>query len=371
MKDHIVLSFGPDEAYSRHSEGAFLRLNNGDLLFVYSRFTGNYGDDAPSDLAAMVSPDEGETWSEPVTAIPASMYGTHNIMSTSLVRMQNGDVGLFYLVKRKPDDVRVFLSRSRDEGKTWYRHVECSLPDRPAYYVVNNDRVERLSSGRLLIPTAYHRGSYSETDHTGYFDGRSFTLFFYSDDDGETWHESPETVFPPFTRTITGLQEPGAIELKNGVIWGYARTDQHCQYEFFSYDGGLHWTDAQPSRFTSPASPMKISRRPDTGDLYAVWNPVPNFNGRYTTHPSDDGAAIVWAYSSGAGWGRTPLVWAVSRDEGETWSEPKLIEGDPEAGYCYPAVFFTKDQGMLVAYCAGGPADGICLARLTIKKIAL
>ncbi len=369
MKDHIVLSFGPDEAYSRHSEGDFLRLNNGNLLFVYSRFTESFDDDAPSDLVAMISPDEGETWSDPVTAISASMYNTHQVMSSSLMRMQNGDVGLFYLVKLKADDERVFLSRSRDEGKTWYRHIECSLPDRPAYYVVNNDRVERLSSGRLLIPMAYHRGGYSATDSSIHWDGRSFVLFQYSDDDGETWKESPEVVFPPFSRTRTGLQEPGAIELKNGVIWGYARTDQHCQYEFFSYDSGLHWTEAQPSRFTSPASPMKISRHPDTGDLYAVWNPVPNYNGRYTIFPAEKGSANAWASSNGGG--RTPLVWAVSNDEGETWSEPKLIEGDPGVGYCYPAVFFTKDQGMLVAYCAGGPTDGDCLARLTIKKIAL
>ena len=144
------------------------------------------------------------------------------------------------------------------------------------------------------------------------------------------------------------------IELNNGVLWGYARTDQMSQYEFFSMDGGETWTVPQASRFTSPPSPLKIKRHPKSGDLYAVWNPIPNYNGRELTR---------------AGWGRTPLVWAVSRDDGRTWSEQQVVEGNSEHGYCYPAIFFTDDDAMLVAYCAGGPEDGMCLCRLTIQKV--
>ena len=354
MNNHIVASWGPDERYSRHSEGDFLRLNDGRILFVYSRFTGTYDDAAPSDLVASYSSDEGETWSEPVTVIPASMYNTENVMSVSLMRMKNGDVGLFYIVKQTLTINRMMLSLSNDEGQTFYRHILCSLPDREGYYVLNNDRVERLSGGRLIMPLAFHRGGYG--DSHAYFDGRSSDSFLISDDDGETWHESADVIFPPFTNSRSGLQEPGVIELKSGVLWAYSRTDKMYQYEAFSMDGGEHWTAAQPSRFTSPCSPMKLDRHPETGDLYAIWNPIPAYNGRYTSR---------------AGWGRTPLVWAVSKDDGATWSDYQIIEGHEEHGYCYPAVFFTNDKSMLVAYCSGGPDNGICLARLTIQKIAI
>lgn len=354
MKNRITASWGPDANYSRHSEGDFLRLNDGRILFVYSRFTGSYDDGAPSDLAASWSSDEGETWSDPVTVLPASLYNTRNVMSVTLMRMKNGDVGLFYIVKQTMSINRLMLSLSNDEGQTYYRHIECSLPDRAGYYVLNNDRVERLSSGRLIMPLAYHRGGYGD-GHT-YFDGRSSTCFLLSDDDGETWREAADVVFPSFTRTTSGLQEPGVIEKKNGALWAYSRTDMMYQYEYFSIDGGEHWTIPQPSRFTAPCSPLKIDRHPATGDLYSVWNPIPNYNGRKTSR---------------AGWGRTPLVWAVSHDDGETWSEPAVIEGHEDHGYCYPAIFFTNDGCMLVAYCSGGPADGICLARLTIQKIQL
>ena len=356
MQDHIVVSYGPDERYSRHSEGAFLRLKDGRILFVYSRFTGNYHDAAPCGLASSYSWDEGETWSEPRQLLSASMYNTKNIMSVSLMRMQNGDVGLFYGVKATPTCNRKMLSLSSDEGETFYKHIECTLPDRPAYCVLNNDRVERLSTGRIIMPLAYHRGGSDPESDNYYFDGRGVAVFLYSDDDGATWQEAPDIVFAPFTGSNTGLQEIGVIEKKDGTLWGYSRTDKMYQYEFFSFDGGLHWTQAQPFRFTSPRSPLKIKRHPETGDLYAVWNPIPNYNGRYT---------------SKAGWGRTPIVWAVSHDDGVTWSENHTIEDDPEHGYCYPAIFFTKDGGMLVAYCSGGQEDGICLARLTIKKIAI
>jgi len=353
MENRIVASWGPNGTYSRHSEGDFLRLKDGRILFVYSRFTESYDDGAPSDLVACWSGDEGETWTEPVTVISASLFNTENVMSVSLMRMQNGDIGLFYIVKQTKSINRLILSRSGDEGRTFGTHIECSLPDRAGYYVLNNDRVERLSSGRLIMPLAYHRGGHGEN---AYFDGRSYDCFLLSDDDGATWHEAADAVFPPFTHTGSGLQEPGVIEKKNGVLWGYSRTDQMVQYEYFSMDGGEHWTAAQPSGFTSPCSPMKIDRHPETGDLYAVWNPIPVYNGRYTSR---------------AGWGRTPLVWAVSKDDGVTWSNYSIIEGDEEHGYCYPAIFFTKDGCMLVAYCSGGPEDGICLARLSIQKIRI
>ncbi len=357
MNSRATAVFAPDEQYTRHSEGAFLRLHDGGIYFAYSRFMESNFDDAPSDIAACVSYDEGESWSDPQTIIPASLHSTKNVMSVSLLRMTNGDIGLFYLVKQTPSENVLMLSRSADEGKTFYRHTVCTPPGRPGYYVVNNDRIERLQSGRLIVPAAFHRGGHCSDKSTRiYMDPRGFVCFWYSDDDGETWHESRETVYPNFTHTQAGLQEPGLIELKSGVLWGYARTDMMYQYEFFSMDAGQKWTTAQPSRFTSPPSPMKIKRNPYTGDLYAVWNPVPNYNGKYT---------------SKAGWGRTPFVYAVSKTDGATWGEQQVFEDDAERGYCYPAVFFTEDNAMLLAYCSGGIEDKSCLARLTIRKIEL
>ena len=343
---HIV----PDEIYTRHSEGAFLTLKDGSILFAYSRFHHGLYDESPCDIVSITSRDGGRTWSEAYILVSAEEFGVENVMSASLMRMQNGDVGLFYIVKKHPNRSMIMLSRSSDEGRTFYKHVECTAEFIPTSYVLNNDRAVRLESGRILLPLACHRGGVTVSGRA-FYDYRANVAFLYSDDDGETWQSFPYTI-PGAHNTVSGLQEPGVIELKSGVLWAYFRTDAMYQYESYSVDGGLRWTDAQPSRFTSPLSPMKIARDPETEALIAVWNPIPRYNGRKC------------GYSD-----RTPIVWAISRDDGRTWSEPVSLDDDFDRGYCYPAIHFLGNGEMLVSYCSGGPDNGSILGRTTIRRV--
>lgn len=351
-----VLVLGPEGNYPRHSEGSFFRMKDGGILFVYSRFHDGWLDDAPSDIVGITSYDEGETWSEPRVYIAAEQYNTENVMSCSLLRMNNGDLGLFYLVKANMWTYQLWLSRSRDEGKTFYEHHECSRHRGDGIYVVNNDRVRRLSSGRIIVPLAVHRIVRLDGDIKRYYDFRAVTLFLYSDDDGLTFNESSQTLSIPSSHSHSGLQEPGVIELADNLLWAYMRTDMMFQYESFSFDQGDTWTQPQPSRFTSPCSPMLVVRRPDNGWLYAIFNPIPEYLGRNAPR------------SSG---GRTPIVFSISQDNGKTWGEEQIIADDPVRGYCYPAALFTNDGCMLVSYCSGSPEQLSCLAETTISKVKL
>lgn len=358
----IVLELPPGPGNARNSEGAFLDLNDGRVLFVYSRFVGDDGNDhAKAVLAARHSGDRGETWSgDSIIATPDEERAM-NVMSVSLLRMQNGDIGLFYLLRRSWHDMRMQLRRSSDEGLTWSAAVQCM----PAaeYYVVNNDRVVRLASGRLIIPAALHRrlrdvNDYEGRDWRGIWRSIAITVFFLSDDDGLTWREAKTMVALSNPHTETGLQEPGAIELPGGVIWGWARTDLGRQYEFFSWDGGETWSEPRPSRFTSPASPLSMKRLPGTSRMLAIWNPIPNYQTRALAEPGGD---------------RTPLVAALGEGfSDETWGAPMLIDENEveREGYCYTAVHFTSDS-VLLAYCAGGIRDQGMLNRLRIRRIEL
>lgn len=352
-KGKIVLELGPKPKNPRNSEGAFSNLKDGRIIFIYSRFNHiSAADNAPADLAAVWSDDKGESWSDEKVILSAQQDQAENIMSVSLNRMQNGDLGLFYFIRRGFGNGKVYLRRSADEGKTWGEAI-CCVPAR-GYYVTNNDRVIRLKDGRLILPTGYHRTIFSQNGRSETWDSRSTTIYFLSDDDGTTWHESsPCAIQARCSRS--GLQEPGVVELKNGSLYGWARTDLGAQYEMFSFDRGNTWTAPQPSRFTSPCSPLSMKRDEKTNHLIAIFNPIPE----YITRPRQ---TKTW------NGGRTPLVCSVSRDEGQTWDELLILEDDPDSGYCYTAMHFYEDS-LLLAYCAGSPADGGCLNRLRIRKM--
>jgi sialidase-1 len=150
-----VFEMPPAEGNPRNSEGAFIELSDGRLMFVYSHYIGDsYADDAAAAIAKCYSSDRGETWSQRQIIVMPDEHKVRNIMSVSLLRMKNGDIGLFYLIRYGWHDMRLHLRRSSDEGETWGEPICCI--NAPGYFVTNNDRVVRLSSGRLIIPAARH-----------------------------------------------------------------------------------------------------------------------------------------------------------------------------------------------------------------------
>ena len=108
------------------------------------------------------------------------------------------------------------------------------------------------------------------------------------------------------------------------------------------------------SIFTSPPSPMHFKWV--DGVIYAIYNPIPRYNGVEYSKVTRN---------------RTPYVLRKSTDGGESYGPLNIIENDPERGYCYPAVIGTKDGCLLLAYCRGGEADGNTLCRLGIAKVQI
>ena len=348
----IVLELSPTTQNPRNSEGAFLPLKDGRILFAYTRFTGGSGDDAAAEIAALYSTDKGITWSlKPETLVRNDAQA--NVMSVSLLRLRDGRIVLFYLKKNNLADCRPYLKISWDEAKTW-GEPQLALPA-PGYFVVNNDRVVQLKSGRLVIPAAFHRLKGPNPGDMKNFDSRAIALYYLSDDTGRLWRES-KTWWSLPVASQTGLQEPGIIELKDGRIFSWARTDQGCQYGMYSQDGGETWSAPKPTPFKSPTSPLSMKRIPSKGHLLAIWN---DHSGRYNLPEAGRDS-----------WSRTPLASAISRDEGKTWGNFKLIESDPNSGYCYTAIEFL-DNFVLLAYCAGDASTKGVLNRLRVRRIKL
>jgi len=336
-----VLSINPTPESPRNSEGDIIALRDppaGGLLLAYTHFTAGSHDNSAAYVAARYSSDEGRTWVEDQVLL--AREGEMNSMSVSLLRLSSGPLAIFYLVKNSTLDCRLFMRTSNDESKSWSDPV-CATPA-PGYHVVNNARVVQLSSGRLVVPAALHEWP-SET--TRIEPGRA--MCFLSDDLGKTWRRS-NTVLEPPAGSGSGLQEPGVIELRSGALLMLCRTDLGVQYRSHSQDGGDTWSPAEPSSIASPCSPATLRRIPKTGELLIIWNDH--------AKPYDH-----------LGQKRTPLATAISRDEGKTWTNRKILEDDPDGWFCYTSCTFVGEHALL-SYCAGGKDVGR-LNRLRVMRI--
>ncbi|MFO7975661.1 MAG: sialidase family protein [Candidatus Hydrogenedentota bacterium] len=332
----LVLS--PSKENPRNSEGDFIQLADGRVLFVYTHFTGSASDHGTAFLAGRFSNDGGKTWTDDDTVILPN-EGDMNVMSVSLLRLQTGEIAMVYLRKNSTSDCRPVMRISTDEAKTWSDPVVCIKS--VGYYVVNNDRVIQLDSGRLVIPTARHSLPGES------FQRRGQAMCFLSDDNGETWYPSQSILDAP-ENSKSGLQEPAVVALKDGRLMMLCRTDQGCQMRSFSTDEGLTWTPPEKTNIISPVSPATIERIPGTGDLLLLWN---------------DHSDIEPSLKDK----RTPFAAAISRDEGQTWENVRLLENDPNGWYCYTALEFVGDFA-LVGHCAGNPTVGR-LSRTQVLRV--
>ncbi len=349
----LELDHGPDNP--RNSEGAFIALADGRIMYAYTRYRGKSGaDHGRADIAARCSADGGRTWGDDRLLVAGE--GLQNVMSVSLLRLSDSRIALFYLRKNSVLDCRLRMRLSDDEGETWGEPILC-VPT-PGYHVTNNDRVIQLRSGRLVVPSGQHR-AIGETGRRTRLDRRSIMVFYLSDDLGQTWHESKSWWgFPGNAENC--LQEPGVVERLDGSLYAWCRTSAGCQYELASNDGGDTWSEPRPSRFKAPCSPMSIKRIPGTSSLLAVWN---------DHSQRQDG-------EDKTSWGRTPLAVAISPDDGATWGPGRLIETDPQRGFCYISIHFTDDAVLLAYQCGGatknsGVLQDACIRRITYDWLGL
>lgn len=321
-KTDVVRDVYPStEKNPRYSEGSVAVLADGTLLYATTEFVGGAADAATARIVARQSRDGGRTWGDP--RVLQENVGRQNVMSVTLRRLKpgttDGPLGLFYLVKNGPTDLKVELRVSMDEAKTFGPPVR--VTNAPGYHVMNNDRVTVLSTGRIVCPIAW-------TDDVGK-GGHFVSVCFLSDDGGKTWRKGAGTVDVP----KRGAMEPEVIELADSKLMMIVRTQLGHIATAVSKDGGDRWGEPGQLPLKSPESPATIRRVPATGDLLLVWNNT---------------------YEPGAGHGgkRTPLTAAVSSDDGRNWTHLRDLESNAGQTYAYTSIEFVRDRVILSYYVA-------------------
>jgi sialidase-1 len=310
------LVFSATKKNPRYTEGSVLELLDGSLLFAVTEFFGSGSDFSKAHIVARHSHDGGRTWSE--KRILQKNTGGLNCMSVTLRRLPGPDssdrIALFYLQKNSHSDLDLYVKYSTDEAQSFGPRI--LVTDTPGYHVVNNDRITRLSTGRLLAPAA-STPDVSEVNH--------FTCRCYiSDDNGLTWRAGIEAVDLP----KRGAMEPEVIELTDGRILMIMRNQLGTISKSYSSDGGDTWTEPGNLGVIAPEAPATLRRIPTTGDMLLIWNNN---------------------YKPGAGHGgeRTPLNTAISSDEGLTWTHARVLESNPELSYSYISLTFVHHRAVL------------------------
>lgn len=287
------------------SEASVLKFRDGRLLLAYTYFyAGEARNESLARISAKISEDGGLIWGKrfPLHEREEGL----NVTTPSLLRLKSGDIALFFLYKKYRDVCVPYIKKSRDEGKTWSKPIALTKDER--LYDMANDSVIQLSTGRIVVPACRfnrHKWNYS-------------AFCFYSDDGGRSWSKGKSEL----ELSRMEAMDPHIVELKSGKIIMTIRNQLGRVYQAYSQDQSSTWRDLDSTEVQASDSPIAIRRIPKTDDLLMVWN-----NSRDK---------------------RRPLTSAISKDEGESWSNFKDLETGEGHEYSHPSITFLNENTLLV-----------------------
>jgi predicted neuraminidase len=273
-------------------------LANGDIIAAW--YAGAY--ETAKDVAIFGSalPKGGTEWSSPKILHDTPGLSDGNPVLFCDVR---GRLWLFYVTIHgtKWTECRVYCKTSEDGGTTW---SDARTLREDLEWMTRNKAVE-LESGLIILPI------YNEI--------RFQPAFLVSYDRGASWNMRGEFLMVP-----GGGIQPSLIEKYSGALIALLRTGEA---------GGNIWTVGSNNGGNSWGNPVR-----------AV---LPNPNSAVDAVRLKSGAWVLVFNNSR--FDRTPLSAALSRDEGETWSDIKDIENEP-GEFSYPAIIQGMDGLIHLVY---------------------
>ncbi|NLK07366.1 MAG: exo-alpha-sialidase [Firmicutes bacterium] len=314
--------FNNERPFNSCHASTLVVLGNGDLLAAW--FGGSQ--EGASDVAIWLSRRDhaAQKWGLPLKV--ADKLGVPH-WNPVLFHNQDGTLLLFYKVGHQISKWQTFVKSSNDGGLSWTKALELVPGDCGGRGPVRSKPIA-LANGTVLAPASI------ENDHWNAF-------VDISHDSGLTWDKS-EMV--PLKRSASGTSAPdnpgqagcetgkaqkrirgkGVIqptlwESEPGQVHMLLRSTEGVVYRSDSADGGKTWCLAYPTELPNNNSGIDLVKL-HSGLLALVYNPV------------------------GINWGpRTPLVLALSCDNGVSWGK-KLVLEDDEGEYSYPAVVSSGDM---------------------------
>ncbi|KAL6410659.1 glycosyl hydrolase [Ilyonectria robusta] len=303
-----------------------LQLRDKTLLCVW--FGGSQ--EGLPDISIWLSRQEaGEsTWSAPQKISSAPNRSCQNPVLFRAPR--TGDIWLFHTSQDagNQDGAVVMARTSSDNGVTW-SEPHYPLGDKTGVFV--RQPLVVLQDGTWVLPVFYCRS----TPGQRWIGNNDISGLFYSRDDGKTWAESivPDSVGSVHMQIVPPAQE------NLGYVAFFRSRWADCIYRATSPDG-LHWEAPKATSLPNPNSGICAARLP-SGKIALVFNRsasephLARREGLYDDITPEDDTRPNQAAVNGkvAVWGtpRKTLTVGISDDDGVTWTERVLEEGD---GFC-------------------------------------
>ncbi|MGC8842826.1 MAG: sialidase family protein [bacterium] len=294
--------------------GPFLSLKDGRLAVVSSK-------------GIRFSDDGGLSWSEPIFICEG--INDKEPASSAILQTETGVILFLYLnfsdyrfqwdeERGEPQDCKLELwcIRSLDGGYSWIDHQRVLEGCNGNFF-----GFIQTTSGRLV----------ASVEHLVSNPGRWVSLSVYSDDEGKTWRKS-NLIDLGGQGHHDGALEPTLVELKDGKLLMFIRTNLDRFWQAVSDDGGRYWRKIIPSRIDASSSPGKLMRL-KSGRIALVWNRLNPEGGEYPKREFKGGTEFP------ASWHREGLSIAFSEDECESWTEPVVIARQKGGQLSYPYLF--------------------------------
>jgi len=298
--------------------GPFVRTDNGSILSV-----------AGSPAQAHMSEDEGATWQS------RSLFAGDSAMSSAptgaLLKATTGTIVAAFanLGERHwtwQDELRdapgarlpTYAMRSLDGGKTWQDLQK--LHD--AWTGATRDILQTRAGAIIFSSMKMHHDP-----------GRHAVLTYRSEDDGASWQGS-NVIDLGGNGHHGGVTESTLVELSDGRLLQYLRTNWGEFWQAISIDGGHYWHPYGPAGIPASSAPGMLKRLA-SGRLVLLWNRLyPEGADEYSLRGGDG----IWSATPVSNF-REELSISFSEDECESWSTPVVVARNPGSECSYPYVF--------------------------------
>ena len=202
---------------------------------------------------------------------------------------------------------RLFFKRSYDSGRTW--------TDLEILY----EGKGILGKNKPLICGSYCLLPVEQEE-------KDIAKFLLSEDGGKTWSLHGDLGVEAGAR----LEQPTVVELADGTLLAYMRSQEDRIFKSTSRDRGKSWSRAEATPLPNNNSGIDMVRL-RSGNLALVYNPTSKDN------------PTAW------GGPRTPLEIALSTDEGKNWPHRVTLEEGP-GEFSYPAIIQGTDGMIHITY---------------------